>query len=229
MSKISSAGNILPKVAKPFKYMGNTKVFKWLAKNYEKDSAKFIAGVSISSVVLKDTLGCYFYVTQSLKNEKIPEDKRGFVAALDLTNGILMVAAQIATFFTISNSKVQNFIFDKTLGKYFSNAARRNSKEVLAQQGKKLPKKEFFKAFKNAENTSRAAFKILLPLFGATIFAKRVLVPFIATPAASWAKKHVLKDTTGCEKQKEKIANKNILDETSLSSVYKNISKNYNQ
>lgn len=215
--------SVVPYIAKPFNYLGNTRVFKWLAKNYEKDSAKFIAGVSLSSVVLKDTFGCYFYVTQSLKNKDIPEDKRKFVAALDLTNGVLMIAAQIATFFTVSNAKVQNFLFDKTLGKYFTNAARRNSKELLKAQGKEIPKKQFYDAFKNAEKTSRAAFKIFLPLVAATILAKRVLVPLVATPLASWAKTNVLKGDEGEHKCPENVCNSNILDHTSLRAVYKNI------
>lgn len=52
--------------------------------NYEKDNAKFMSAIGVTSIVLKDGLGCYLYVKQSLNNEKIPEDKRKFVAALDL-------------------------------------------------------------------------------------------------------------------------------------------------
>ena len=61
---------------------------------YEKDDAKLIAGVGVASIVAKDGLGCYLYVKQSLNNDKIPEDKRKFVAALDLANGGLMIAMQ---------------------------------------------------------------------------------------------------------------------------------------
>lgn len=103
------------------------KTIKWLSEckpmknkvfpNYEKDNAKFMSMIGVTSIVLKDGLGCYFYVKQSLNNDKIPEDKRKFVAALDLANGGLMIAMQLLMFFTISNKKVQGKIFNKLFGK----------------------------------------------------------------------------------------------------------------
>ena len=85
----------------------NSNLIKSIAKNYEKNNTKFIEGVAVTSIVLKDAVGCYMYVNQSLNNKKIPEEKRAFVAALDLANGGLMIAAQLIAFKTISNPKIQ--------------------------------------------------------------------------------------------------------------------------
>ena len=216
---------INPIISKPFCGLGNSRTFNWLAKNYEKDPIKFVAGVSLASVVFKDSLGCYLYVKQSLNNEKIPKEKRGFVAAFDLTNGVLMIATQIATFCTVANSKVQKFLFDKTLGRFFDNKARRNCKELIKQKNKNLGKAAFNTAFKQAEMNSRAAFKLFLPLISATIIAKRMIVPFVATPIASWVKKNVLKDEDSAELNS--AIHSNILDYTSLSEIYQQLQKQF--
>lgn len=154
---------------------------------YRKDSAKFIAGVAVSSVVLKDGLGCYLYVKQSLNNKKIPEDKRKFVAALDLTNGGLMILSQLAMFFTISSKKVQDKMFNSAFGKYFDKAVSKGCKEMLELAGKKQNTESFEKAFTGLKGGVKGAFSFLTSMAAATILAKRVLVPFVATPLASKA------------------------------------------
>ena len=45
----------------------------------------------------------------------------------------------------------------------------------------------------------------LTSLVAATILAKRVIVPFIATPMASWAQKKMLGDKAPCTKSGDKI------------------------
>ena len=120
------------------------KTIKWLSEckpmknkvfpNYEKDNAKFMSMIGVTSIVLKDGLGCYFYVKQSLNNDKIPEDKRKFVAALDLANGGLMIAMQLLMFSTISNKKAQGKIFIKLFGNNFTRAA---DKALQAWEGPK--------------------------------------------------------------------------------------------
>ena len=57
-----------------------------------------IALIGVLSCVTKDALGCYLYVKQSMSNKDIPKDKRGFVAALDLVNGVFMIGMQLLTF-----------------------------------------------------------------------------------------------------------------------------------
>lgn len=60
--------------------------------------AEYAAKMMVLSFITKDVINCGFYTYQSLHNEKIPEDKRGFVAALDFVNGVINVGGQLATF-----------------------------------------------------------------------------------------------------------------------------------
>ena len=175
-------------ICKPLNYIGNMKAMNNLNKGYQTNNAKIIAGVSVASIVLKDGLGCYLYVKQSLNNKKIPEDKRKFVAALDAVNGIFMIGMQIAMFFLFN--KVQDKLFGKCFGKYFSRSAL---KGYLARlKGHKgmenITKVDFAKGADKYENNVGSAFKQITSLIATSIFAKRVLVPLGATPTADLAK-----------------------------------------
>lgn len=167
---------------------------KWMKNkvfpNYEIDNAKFMALIGVTSIVLKDGFGCYLYVKQSLNNEKIPQDKRKFVAALDLANGGLMVLMQLLMFFTISNRKVQDKIFDKFFGKYFTRAADKTLKAKLQKidKLKDVTGKDFHKAREADKKGLKNAFSYLTSLAAATLIAKRIIVPFIATPLADKTK-----------------------------------------
>ncbi len=172
---------------KAVKWLSNTKLLKnKVFPNYEIDNAKFMSMIGVTSIVLKDGLGCYLYVKQSLNNKKIPEDKRKFVAALDLANGGLMVGMQLLTFFTISNRKVQDKIFDKLFGKSFTRAADKALKATLRKTDelKNITGQEFHYAREADKKGLKNAFSYLTSLAASTLLAKRVIVPFIATPLA---------------------------------------------
>ena len=167
---------------------------KWMKNktfpNYEIDNAKFMSAIGVGSIVLKDGLGCYLYVKQSLNNKKIPEDKRKFVAALDLANGGLMIAMQILMFFTISNKKVQAKMFNSLFGKNFTRSADKALQAQLNKMDKLkgMTGKEFHKAREADKKGLVTAFGYLTSLAASTIIAKRVIVPFIATPLADKTK-----------------------------------------
>ena len=155
-----------------------------------KANAAWIAGLGVASVILKDGFGCYLYVKQSLNNKKIPEDKRKFVAALDLANGGLMILLQILLTYTISKKAFQEKMFNKLFGKLFN---RQSSKSVQAVMEQKLPGKvkgnqEFHRAFEGYRDASIAAFGSLTTLIAATTVGKRIITPFIATPLADKTK-----------------------------------------
>lgn len=172
---------------KAVKWLSNTKLLKnKVFPNYEIDNAKFMSMIGVTSIVLKDGLGCYLYVKQSLNNKKIPEDKRKFVAALDLANGGLMVGMQLLTFFTISNRKVQDKIFDKLFGKSFTRAADKALKATLRKTDelKNITGQEYHYAREADKKGLKNAFSYLTSLAASTLLAKRVIVPFIATPLA---------------------------------------------
>ncbi|MBO6087173.1 hypothetical protein J6P92_02370 [bacterium] len=178
------------------------KAMKWLSEsklmtgkiypNYEKkDNLHFMAMIGVLSIILKDGLGCYLYVKQSLNNKEIPDDKRKFVAALDLANGGLMIATQIIAFFTIQNKRVQKRLFDTLFGKKFTRTATKATQAKLKKldgEFAKMTGEEFYKGHDQYKNGVSKAFGYLITLAASSIFAKRVVVPFIATPLADKTK-----------------------------------------
>ncbi|MFA7658568.1 MAG: hypothetical protein WCY19_03975 [Candidatus Gastranaerophilaceae bacterium] len=188
-------------IKKPINAFTKTRFADNVCKNYQSNNVKYIAGLGIASVVLKDAYGCYLYVKQSLNNKKIPEDKRKFVAALDLTNGGLMILMQLLMFFTMSNPKVQGKIFNKLFGKIFSTTAKTGYEKIIRSQNKfkNISAKEFDTIFENTKKDIETFFGIFTSLAASTIIAKRVIVPFIATPLADKAEKFMTKDDDKCK------------------------------
>ena len=154
--------------------------------SYRANSRKVIDGISIASIILKDGVGCIMYVNQSLHNDKIPEDKRKFVASLDLTNGGLMILAQILMHVTISNKIVQTKMFEKLFGKYFDRNSKKMMQIVLhnTEKYKNASNQDIAESFARIKGSVCDAFGSLTSLFAATTIGKRVIVPFIATPLA---------------------------------------------
>lgn len=79
----------------------NYTVKNWFAKSLEKGlkhPAEYAALMMVTSLITKDAVNCGLYTYQSLHNEKIPKENRGFVAALDLANGVINVFGQIGAF-----------------------------------------------------------------------------------------------------------------------------------
>lgn len=205
-------------------------------------SASTAAQIALWSGVSKDAVGCYYYVTQSLKNEKIPEEKRKFVASLDLANGILNVLVQ-----TLLGSA-----FAKGVEKYFNNNIKESlfSKETAEKKIKKILK--YNETHKNkpkilpdlgvnpaesAENLAKyidkdikklakkegkaaAGFAAIATLIITQVIAKRVIVPLIATPMASKIKAKMEKNEAGKSK-----TSPNASQQTDSTKVAANVSK----
>ncbi len=177
-------------IKKPLKSLSELKPMDYVCKKYRANKRNFISGLGIASIVIKDGLGCYFYVNQSMHNEKIPEDKRKFVAALDLANGGLMIAMQILMFKTVSNKIVQSKMFEKMFGKHFDRAARKGYQSIIKgrERFRTLPEDQFKKGMDGIKETTFDAFANITSLIAATTVGKRVIVPFIATPLADKTK-----------------------------------------
>lgn len=167
---------------------------KALCNYFNKDFEKALAYTTIGSIIAKDGIGCGMYVYQSMHNKDIPEKRRNFVASLDLTNGILMILAQIGMFFAMK--KVNDSLFPKLFKKSFdkegkiiktiTEQVRINQRKLGIKPTKKfIIKKEYEKIKKNCFDT----FKFVTELAAATIIGKRVVVPFIATPLAQKVEK----------------------------------------
>ena len=188
MSGLQSIGTSIGKgIAKAT----NAKPATWLGKKFEKDPEKALALATVTSIILKDGIGCAMYVTQSLHNDKIPEKKRKFVAALDLTNGVLMIAAQIAMFFAMR--KYSGPIFEKLFKKSFNPVSKANTISRMRMEdaatgtaGKKI---KYDKAYEQVKKDGLDLFKFVADIAAATIIGKRVIVPLIATPLAKKVEK----------------------------------------
>jgi hypothetical protein len=155
----------------------------YLSKDNNIDAGKF-GKVLVVTNAAKDLINCGFYVYQSYNNKRIPEEKRKFVAALDLANGMFMVVTQLFLGLTICNENVQKALNNKLFGKLEKSAAEFAKKihpEITVREAENFGKK----VFKNCGD----GFKVASGLIVATILAKRLIVPFIATPTASWFKK----------------------------------------
>ncbi len=171
----------------------NSKPAVWLGEQFEKNPESALAAATVTSIILKDGIGCAMYVTQSLNNKKIPDEKRKFVAALDLTNGVLMIAAQIAMFMAMR--KYSGPIFKKLFRKSFNSESEINSitrvrmNEALKDPTKVPKKSKVEKDYKEVQNDALGLFKFVVDIAAATIIGKRVIVPLIATPLAKKVEK----------------------------------------
>lgn len=170
----------------------NSKPLVKLSNAFIKDPEKALGLTTVSSIILKDGIGCAMYVTQSLNNKKIPDERRKFVAALDLTNGILMILAQIGMFFAMR--KYSGPIFNKIFKKSFSQLSKTHTisrmRMQAAKAGEKVIKKlGIAKDFEAVKKDSLDLFKFVADIAAATIIGKRVIVPLIATPLASKVQK----------------------------------------
>lgn len=116
MTKISSFHQYVGKT------MNDTATKKFIAKALEKGykhPAEYAAKMMVLSFITKDAVNCGLYTYQSATNEKIPEDKRGFVAALDFFNGILNVGGQMLSAWIVE----QKFI-PKWQGKLYTGVLK---------------------------------------------------------------------------------------------------------
>ncbi len=140
------------------------KVFEsseWLNNNITNslNSPTKMARALVIANVLKDMVGSVFYVYQSYNNEKMPEDKRKLVAALDLANGIAMCGFQLLLGFTISDKEVQEKLAKKLFGSF-----------EHSHPGKFL--------------ICKTGFATITSLLIASIIAKRIITPLVTTPMA---------------------------------------------
>ena len=159
----------------------NSRPLEYLTK---PNAASAAATIALVSNLSKDGVNCYYYVTQSLHNEKIPEEKRKFVASLDLSNGILNVITQLAVGIPIV--KQVNKVFDKHIApKYFSKEAAENMYKKLKPE---ISLDKFTGLFAKNKGFAKTGLGVIATLVGTQIIAKRILVPLIATPMATFFK-----------------------------------------
>lgn len=179
---------------------------KCFYKPARENPAKFAGQMALLSALTKDAVNCYYYTTQSLNNKEIPEDKRGFVASLDLMNGILNVGLQFTLGKWIENKTP--IWFDKLLGKKLGeDKTSEVSKKLEGIIKTKHPKENISmeqianylkdKKVLGTESKGKYAwlkigFSALIMLVGTQIVCKRMFTPLLATPLAGQFKKQFL-------------------------------------
>lgn len=172
----------------------NSKVGQKLAN--PRATAATAAIIATVSNVSKDAVNCAYYTVQSLNNERIPEDQRKFVAALDLSNGILNVGLQILMAFGITDAITS--IFDDKIAK---SKEYKMDESLIREKFNKLSDKlkakttyeefakEYPKYIKKCKDSARIGFTVLAANIAMQILTKRIITPLIATPLASVFKK----------------------------------------
>jgi hypothetical protein len=183
----------MSKVTKVIDSFYNTNVGQKLAN--PKATVATAALIATVSNVSKDAVNCAYYTLQSLNNERIPEDQRKFVAALDLSNGIMNVGIQILTAFGLS--KWIESIFDNKFAKSKDFSMDR---EVIKEKFAKLPEElkklttesqfieDYAKKMEGRVKLARTGFTVLAVNVAMQILTKRIITPLFATPMASYFK-----------------------------------------
>lgn len=160
-----------------------------MCEKFYKDPIKYAGYATLASLATKDAVGCYLYVTQSLNNKKIPEEKRRFVANMDLTNGILNVITQIGLTFGVK--KLYTPLFNKALNKSFNSKAIKRAITEYRKDCKKLGfdpirKLEAQEKLDKLKKNAFSAFSAVTDIVVAAIIAKRCVVPFLSTPITQY-------------------------------------------
>ena len=133
-------------------------------------------GKIATSLILKDAVGCYLYVSQARSNKKFTPQQRADVANYDLANGIINIGLQLLAVKPIENL-MEKFAKSK-LVKHFT----------YPQQYENLPKIQ--KLLKKAEKNKKwvkgsvAIMSVLICQY----FIKRVVSPFFSVPAGEMTK-----------------------------------------
>ena len=183
----------MSKVTKVIDSFYNSNVGKKLAN--PKATVATAALIATVSNVSKDAVNCAYYTIQSLNNERIPEDQRKFVAALDLSNGIMNVGIQILMAFGLS--ELVTSIFDNKLAKSKDFSL---NEDVIREKFKKLPEalksktteaqfiKDYIPKMEGRIKLARTGFTVLFVNIAMQILTKRIITPLFATPMASFFK-----------------------------------------
>lgn len=129
------------------------------------------------SLIAKDAVGCYLYVTQARSNEKFTPKQRADIANYDLANGVINIGLQLAAVKPIEYA-MNKFVDSKLTKKMFYNLDER-----LASTDNKIVK-SLLKNKKRLTEGTVALFSVILCQY----FIKRVVSPYFSVPAGEKSK-----------------------------------------
>ncbi|HNW25672.1 MAG TPA: hypothetical protein PLG15_05465 [Candidatus Gastranaerophilaceae bacterium] len=205
-----------PNIMPVFNKLLDSKLLNKMYKAAKDNPAKFAAQMALTSALTKDAVGCYYYVTQSLHNKKIPEENRNFVASIDLMNGILNVLLQftVGSWLDKAAPKFFDNLMEKKLG---TNKTRQiaktleeiiNNKEITAVKIENFLKNKMLGKGGKTAKWLKVGFSAVSMLVATQIITKRMIVPFLSTPLAGWAEKNIFKKKDAPKVNIEPLNNK---------------------
>ena len=130
-----------------------------------------------TSLILKDAVGCYLYVSQARSNKQFTPQQRSDVANYDLANGVINIGLQLLAVKPIENLMTK-FAESKMVNKMFTN---------LDERLKDTDSDKVMKLLKNKKNLTAgvvAVFSVLICQY----FIKRVISPYFSVPAGEKSK-----------------------------------------
>ena len=130
-----------------------------------------------TSLILKDAVGCYLYVSQARSNKQFTPQQRSDVANYDLANGVINIGLQLLAVKPIENLMTK-FVESKMVNKMFTN---------LDERLKDTDSDKVMKLLKNKKNLTAgvvAVFSVLICQY----FIKRVISPYFSVPAGEKSK-----------------------------------------
>lgn len=124
------------------------------------ENPQFLTNTLLLTSISKDVFGYALRVHNTLKNDEIPKDKKSFVAKMDAVTGVTTAIVQLSTGILLANKKIQ-----KSICNHLFSELKNNPKQ-----------------FKQASS----GFRAVSTLVGATLLAKRIVVPLISSPIAGY-------------------------------------------
>lgn len=180
-------------INKPIKCFANSNLMERVCKHYRANDGNFIAAFSVGALIAKDGYNCALYVLKNERNKNIPEDKRRFISMLDIMMYVMATGVQLLAYATISKKATQNKIFNKVLGKHFTPEKISALENKLKTKFPEMSAQEISENINKYKENIEVAFEHLFSLITTAILAKRVLVPFLATPLTEKAEKRFIK------------------------------------
>ncbi len=135
-------------------------------------------GKIATSLILKDAVGCYLYVSQARSNKKMTPQQRADVANYDLANGVINIGLQLLAVKPIE--KLMKKFVDTKISKHFFAklderlADKNNNKAVM-------------KLLKNKAALTEGTVALLSVII-CQYFIKRCVSPFFSVPAGDKSK-----------------------------------------
>ena len=130
-----------------------------------------------TSLILKDAVGCYLYVSQARRNKEFTPKQRSDIANYDLANGLINIGLQLAAVKPIENLMTK-MVDSKWAKKMFNNLDKKlgdsNNKNVM-------------KLLKNKKRITEGTVALLSVII-CQYFIKRVVSPFLSVPAGEKSK-----------------------------------------